>query len=198
MNKKIIIQLILFLIILLFVSLFYFNYFLGNQKKNSELQNVNSSLDFDKDSSNSIENIEYVSKDKFGNEYIIRAKYGEILDRNSRIILMKNVNAEIIFKNREKITISASHANYNIVNYDTNFKENIIIKYVEHNITCDSIDLLFNDHKIKLYDNINYNNSNTNVLSDIIEIDLLTKDTKFYMNDQKNKIQIIHQKNVSN
>ena len=198
MNKKIITQLILFFIILLFFSLFYFKYFLKTQEESSQLQKLNPSLNLDKNSSNSIENIEYVSKDSFGNTYIIKAKYGKILDENSNLILMRNVDAIIILNNREKIIISASSATYNIVNYDTNFKENILIEYAEHKITCNSIDLLFNDHKIKLYDNISYNNLNTDILADIIEINLLTKDSKIYMNNQNKKIQVIHKSDVNN
>ena len=198
MNKKIITQLILFFIIILFISLVYFKYFLKTQEESSQLQKLNPSLNLDKNSSNSIENIEYVSKDSFGNTYIIKAKYGKILDENSNLILMRNVDAIIIFNNREKIIISASSATYNIINYDTNFKENIFIEYAEHKITCNSIDLLFNDNKIKLYDNINYNNLNTDILADIIEINLLTKDSKIYMNNQNKKIQVIHKSDVNN
>ena len=198
MNKKIITQLILFFIILFFVILFYFKYFLKTQVKNSQLEEIDTFLKFDEKSSNSIENIEYFSKDNFGNEYIIKAKYGKILDENSSLILMTSVDAKIISNKSEKITISASSATYNIINYDTNFKKNIIIKYEKHKISCDSIDLLFNDHKIKLYDNIRYNNLNTDILADIIEIDLLTKDSKIYMNNQNKKIQVIHKNNVNN
>ena len=198
MNKKIIIQLILFFIILLFISLVYFKYFLKTQEESSQLQKLNPSLNLDKNSSNSIENIEYVSKDSFGNTYIIKAEYGKILDENSNLILMRNVDAIIISNNNEKIIISASSATYNIVNYDTNFKDEIIIEYSEHNITCDRLDLLFNDHKIKLYDNISYNNLNTDILADIIEINLLTKDSKIYMNNQNKKIKVIYKSDVNN
>ena len=198
MNKKIITQLILFFIILLFTSLFYFKYFLKIQEKSFQLEEVVSSLNLDVNSSNIIENIKYISEDNLGNKYIIKAKYGEILDENSDLILMKNVDALVISNNHEEIIIRASSATYNIINYDTNFRENIIIKYAEHKIICDSTDLLFNDHKIKLYDNISYNNLNTDILADIIEINLLTKDLKIYMNNQNKKIQVIHKSNANN
>ena len=198
MNKKIITQLILFFIILLFFSLFYFKYFLKIQDKSVQLEEIDSSLNLDVNSSNIIENIEYISEDNLGNKYIIKAKYGEILDENSDLILMKNVDALVISNNHEEIIIRASSATYNIINYDTNFRENIIIKYAEHKIICDSTDLLFNDHKIKLYDNISYNNLYTNILADIIEINLLTKDSKIYMNNQNKKIQVIHKSDVNN
>ena len=111
---------------------------------------------------------------------------------------MKDVNAEINFHNNEKITISSSQAIYNTLNYDTNFKENVFIKYDQHNVKSDNLDVLFKDHKIKLYNKIDYNNLNTNILADVMEIDLLTKDLKIYMNESDKKINATYNNNVNN
>tara|TARA_B100000767_G_C19721021_1_gene517267 strand:+ start:274 stop:858 length:585 start_codon:yes stop_codon:yes gene_type:complete len=192
MNKKITTQLVLFFIILLFIALLFFKYFSKDITEKSNVQKIDSPLNLKENSSNSIENIEYISNDNLGNQYIIKAKYGEILDDNSNFILMKNVEAQIIFNNYEKVKIKSINATYNIKNYDTNFKENVSIRYSEHNIICDNVDLLFKDHKIKLYENINYSNLNTNVLADGMEIDLLTKNSKIYMNNKNKKIEITH------
>ena len=43
-----------------------------------------------------------------------------------------------------------------------------------------------------LYDNIIYNNINTELYADKMEIDLITKDSKVYMNDINAKVKIIH------
>ena len=48
--------------------------------------------------SNIIENIEYISKDAKGNEYIIRALEGEIDYSDPNIIFLKNVTALINLK----------------------------------------------------------------------------------------------------
>ena len=198
MNKKIIIQLILFFIITLFISLFFFKYLVKTKIKKSDTNELDHSSISNKEFSNIIENIEYTSNDNIGNEYIIKAEYGEILDKDSNVILMKNVNAEINFHNNEKITISSSQAIYNTINYDTNFKENVFIKYAQHNVRSNNLDVLFKDHKIKLYNKINYNNLNTNILADVMEIDLLTKDLKIYMNENNKKINATYNNNVNN
>ena len=198
MNKKIIIQLILFFIITLFISLFFFKYLVKTKIGKSDTNELDHSSISNKEFSNIIENIEYTSNDNIGNEYIIKAEYGEILDKDSNVILMKNVNAEINFHNNEKITISSSQAIYNTINYDTNFKENVFIKYAQHNVRSDNLDVLFKDHKIKLYNKINYNNLNTNILADVMEIDLLTKDLKIYMNENDKKINATYNNNVNN
>ena len=194
MNKKIITQLVLFFIILFFITLVFFKYSFKNITEKSNAQKIDSSLNLKENSSNSIENIEYISNDNLGNQYIIKAKYGEILDDNSNFILMKNVEAEIIFNDYKKVKITSINATYNIKNYDTNFKENVSVKHSEHVIICDNVDLLFKDHKIKLYENINYSNLNTNILADGMEIDLLTKKSQIYMNNKNKKIEITYKK----
>ena len=195
MNKKLIIQLILSFIIVLFVSLFYFQYISKENTKITEKQE-DTNLNLKKESSNNIiENIKYVVDDKFGNKYLITAEYGEILEENASLILLENVKAILKFDNREEITIKASSALYNILDYDTNFKKNVFIDYGEHKMNCDYIDLLFKEQKIKLYDNVRYNNLNTNLLADKMEIDLFSKNTKIYMKDANKKIKIIYKDN---
>ncbi len=196
MNKRIVTQLIIFLIILILVSLFFFTYFSKNNLNSSVVKKDDFSSISKENFSNIIENIEYTSNDETGNKYIIKSEYGEILNENKNLILMKNVRAEIIFNYNEKIIITSKKAIYNTINYDTNFEEDIVIKYAEHKITSDNVDLLFKDNKVKIYNDINYNNINTNLLADIAEIDLLTKDLKIYMNNN-DKINITYNKNVS-
>ena len=75
---------------------------------------------------------------------------------------------------------------------------NVFIKYSEHYITCNNVDMQFKDHKIKLYDNINYNYISTELLADGMEIDLLNKSFKIYMDDQSTKVKAMYKSNVSN
>ena len=198
MNKKIIAQLILFFFIILFIGLFYLKYLFKSKTEVLDIKKINPSLNVNTNFSNTIENIEYISSDSLGNQYIIKAKYGEILDTDNNIILMKNVKAVIIFNNFEKINITSTTAVYNIKNYDTNFEKNVFMNYAEHSLMCNNIDLLIKDNKIKMYNDINYNNLNTDFLADGIEIDLLTKNLKAYMNNQDKKVKATYNNNVSN
>tara|TARA_B110000971_G_scaffold12179_1_gene11425 strand:+ start:904 stop:1494 length:591 start_codon:yes stop_codon:yes gene_type:complete len=196
MNKKITTQLILFFIIIFIIILFLFKYLIKTET--SDIKKIELSQNSSKNFSNSIQDIEYKSNDTLGNQYLIKAKYGEILDQNKNLIAMKGVEAQIIFKNYEKIIIIASTAIYNITNYDTNFEDNILIKYGEHEIICNNVDLLFMDHKIKLYNNINYHNLNIDLLADEMEIDLLTKNSTIFMNNQDKRIKMIYNSNEIN
>tara|TARA_B110000114_G_C14957494_1_gene342954 strand:- start:108 stop:704 length:597 start_codon:yes stop_codon:yes gene_type:complete len=198
MNKRIIIQLILFFIVILLIALFFFKYLVKQNIDHSDIKKIITSTDSYKNSSNIIENIRYKSSDNLGAEYIITAKYGEILETSSNLMQMKDVEAEVISVDQEKIFITATNATYNIIDYDTNFKGNIIIKFGEHNLTCDNADLFFKDNKIKVYNNVNYNNLSTDILADGLEIDLLTKNSMIYMNNQNKKIKLIYKNNGRN
>lgn len=194
MSKKLLIQLILLSIIILLLGLFYLNHILKDNPKVVEKPEINN-LNIDSGSSNIIENIKYVVDDKLGNKYLIEAEYGEILEDNTNLILMYNVRALLRFSDREEIRVKAFSALYDVANYDTKFKKDVLVEYGEHKINCSKMDFLFKIQKIKLYGNINYNSLSTNLLADEMEIDLVSKDTKIYMKNNKKKIKIIYKDN---
>ena len=198
MNKKIIFQIFILFIIFLFTALLFYQYSLNETPQTTDISKDIIYSNIDEKSSNIMKNIEYKSFDAIGNQYQIRAKLGTISDENPNLILMQNVEAEIGFNDHEKISINALFATYNIINYDTIFEDKIDIKYAEHDLNCDNANLLFGDHKIKLYNNINYTNLNTSLLADEIEIDLITKNLKIYIIDKNQKIKAIFKSNVPN
>ncbi len=177
--------------------LFFFKYFSKNNQKSSNTNETNITSVSKENFANIIENIEYTSNDEVGNRYNIKAEYGEILNENKNLISMKNVTAKIIFNYNEQIKITSKKAIYNTINYDTNFEDDVLIKYADHSIDSNNVDLLFKDNKVKIYNEINYNNLNTNLLADNAEINLITKNLKIYMNNKK-KINIEYKENVSN
>ena len=199
MNKKIIFQIFLYFLIFFFIGLLAFQYYYAEKPKDTSFSENKIDLNSNTNtSSNTMTNIEYKSTDAIGNQYLIRAKLGSISDEDSNVIIMQEVEAEIQLDNSEKILINALSAEYNIINYDTFFKEQTNIKYNEHNLNCNNVDLIFKDHRIKLYSNINYSSLNTSLLADEIEIDLITKNLKIYMIDKNQKIKATFKNNVSN
>ena len=195
MNKKIIFQILVLFIIFLFTLLLFNQY-----SSNYTAKIIDASQDIiysnpENNSANIINNIEYKSFDAIGNQYNIKAKSGTISDESPNLILMKDVVSEIYFK-EEKILITALFATYNTINYDTIFKDEINIKYGEHYLNSNNANLFFKDHRIELYDNINYTNLNSSLLADEIEIDLLTRDLKVYMRNENKKVKAIFRNDV--
>tara|TARA_B110000196_G_scaffold151751_1_gene130791 strand:- start:38 stop:508 length:471 start_codon:yes stop_codon:yes gene_type:complete len=143
---------------------------------------------------NLITDLRYFSIDDKGNKYEITSKFGEMGTNNPDIILMTNVKAVIDIHDSDPIIITSNFAKYNIKNYDTKFKENVLVKHVDNKLNGENLDLSFQNNLLLMYNNIIYQNSDTKLLADKIEIDLITKDSKIIMNDKKSKIKIIRKK----
>ena len=193
MPKKTLTQLFLLLIIIL-ISAFFFKTYFGNKKNNIISKNIIEKK-IDKDlinkKGNVIQSLRYISKDKIGNSYIITSEIGEIDENNPEKILMSGVIATINMHNSSPIKIYADNAIYNNDNYDTKFYSNVIIYYLDNIITSDNLDLLIKKNLVTVTNNIIYKNSNTKLLADKIEINLITKHTKILMNSKLDKINIV-------
>ena len=182
MNKKLILQLILFSIIILIISATY--YYTNFSKKNIDEASIvesdkinNNDEDQLKKKSSIIKNIKYTSADNDGNKYEIISKLGEI-------------DFTISLKNSEIIIINSDFAKYNTKNYDTQFSENVLMTYEEHKIQSDNLDLFFEKHKAQAMNNLIYENSTSKLRADKMEIDLITKNSKIFMYNKKEKIKI--------
>ena len=193
MKKKIFIQLFLFSLFL-FLSIFsYYKYF------NKESQNVtevtqDKNLNKKNNETNLITDLKYFSVDEKGNKYEITSEYGEISPDNSDIIMMRSVKAIIEIYNSDPIIITSNFAKYNVKNYDTNFEENILVKHADNKLNGENLDLSFQDNLMSMYNNIIYQNPDTKLFADKLEIDLITKDSKIIMNNKQSKIKIIRKK----
>ena len=193
MKKKIFIQLFLFSLFLFLSIFFFYKYFIKESQiikktmpdKNLVTKNLETNL---------ITDLRYFSIDDKGNKYEITSKFGEMGTDNSNIILMTDVKAIINIYNSDPIIITSNFAKYNVKNYDTNFIENVLVKHVDNKLNAENLDLSFQSNLMLIYNNIIYQNPDTKLLADKLEIDLLTQDSKIIMNDKKSKIKIIRKK----
>ena len=191
MRKKTLFQFLLLAIIAIILIFIYMNYNVNESKNNlrdsSNILNSNSTTD----SANIILDLKYVAKEQNGSEYIITSEKGVLNDENPELILMNNVLAVINLKNSNSIKISSDTALYNSGNFNTKFIGNVLMTNKEHNITSDNLDLVFQDNLVTITNNVIYKNFNTKMYADKIEIDLVTKNSKIFMNDGSKKVKII-------
>jgi hypothetical protein len=193
MLKKTILQFLLLFGIALAFIIFYNIYF---NKENVNIDRVKT-LDLEKNLSegekgNLIYNIEYISSDENKYNYIIKSKLGIQSDNNPNVIFMKEVIATINLKDKTPINISSKSALFNNMTYDTEFNGEVIVIYDEHTIKSEKLDLLFKKNLAFISDEIFYKNLNTQLQADKIEINLLTKHMRVFMNDKSKKIKILN------
>ena len=195
MYKKTIVQLVLILV-LIFSGFFFYNEY---KKKSADLNVVNNKItdkEFKNDEIGSeiniLKNIKYVSKDTSGNIYEIYAEEGKIDPDEPDITLMKNVRAYISVNQDDKIEIVAKYAIYNNLNYNTLFRENIVVNYFLHEITCEKLDISFDKNLATFYESLVYESEKMKMKADKLEIDLITKNSKIIMFDTEQKISIVN------
>ena len=196
MYKKIFIQFLLLITIFIIVFSTFFLYF--NKKEKLKASNLpiikeKESL-IDDETGTLIKDINYSFYDSAGNYYELLSEIGKVDMDNPDKIFMTDVVATIYLVDSSPVKITSKHANYNKINHETSFFENVKVTHLIHKATSENLDISFNDNLASMYNNIVYNKPGTNLKADRLEIDLITKNSKIFMDNKTEKIKIIDKK----
>ena len=197
MSNKKVFQYSLLILLFLISFLFYQNYFASNLEKSKSDKSKN--LDVEKNwepnqkqsEKNLIENLKYVSEDLLGNTYTVTAQSATLKEKKINEVELFRVKAEISKKDQEVIYIYSKTANYNKINNNTVFKEEVSVKYGEQTIESKTLKLNFKENLIEILDNVYYVNKDTKINADKVEIDLLSKKLKISMINNQDKVNIV-------
>lgn len=194
MLNKTFLQLFLFMVVFLisffFLKIYFIKKNITNTSKNVET--INNEKNLNEKKSNLIYNIEYVSEFKDGDFYVISSEFAEIIHNKTELIKMKKVIATINLNASMPIKIYADNAIYNDINNNTNFYGNVLMTYNMHIINSDNLDLMFEKNLVVLSNNIIYKNLNTKLEADKVEVNLITKKSKIFMNNISDTVKIIN------
>ena len=178
MSKKAIIQLCLISTIFLIFYYIFASYF-QNDSKN--LSSENKKIKIEKiEVENLIKNISYSSRDAQGREYIIKAGSGEIEANDDNIIFMSDVKAQIIFLDGTIIYVTSLKANYDSLNYNTEFFDDVNVFYEDHEFKSQNLIIDFDKNILEAFNDLSYKNLNTKMFADKIELNLVTKNSKIF------------------
>ena len=190
-NKYVFLFLILiFLTTLYFLKTEIYNFYSEKLKKKTN-ESFNEKIIVENSfSSNTIKDVNYISKDVKGNEYIINASTGEIDINNPDIIYLTNVIAFINLKNSNTINIKSDFGKYNTKNFDTIFSKNVLINYLDNKITGEYLDFSMERNLMVISRDIVYTNLDNILHADVLEMNIETKDTKIFMYESEKKVNI--------
>lgn len=210
MEKKTLIQISL-IVLLIFFSYFVFNKYFIESSQNNKSTIDNSSKFINKDYAEKkqdlIKNIKYTSNNAKGDIYELIADYGESSLEEPNLMFLTNVKGKIIFKNKKKpnIILTSKFANFNTVTFETTFIDDVRIIRNDEVITGNELYLVL-DHEeknldntistpkeknlIRMSKNIFFKKPGYTLKADILEIDLITKNTKIYMYDKLKKVTV--------
>ena len=178
--------------LLILISYFFYIYFLKINEKSNIVKKQISDETLSVSQNNLIKNLKYQVKFDDNTEYIITAELSELTYENdTEVVKMQKVRAEFVDQGNLPLVIISDYANYNNTNYNTQFYDNISIKYDNNFINSENLDLNFAEKIAKIYNNVVYEGLNGLAKTDNIKINLLTKKVNVFMNDTKKKVELI-------
>ena len=124
---------------------------------------------------NLVKNIEYITIDQKGNKFYLLANSGKSNKYNNDILDLVEVKGEITSDSRDTIYIVSDFAQYNSVNLNSKFYENVIINYQDKEITCVNFDINMEKNKAIAYNDVLITDPNSTMKAGIVEFDLKTK-----------------------
>ncbi len=89
--------------------------------------------------SNSFTDIEYSGFDLTGNRYVLAAEQADFKTETPEFINMKFVVAKFYLKDDTVLIVVSDEGVYNNVTLDMNFKKNVKVDYLTHNLLSDSL-----------------------------------------------------------
>ena len=93
-------------------------------------------------------------------------------------------------RNNEIITIISNYGKYNTINYDTIFSDNVKINYLDNQIKGEYLDFSIMKNMLIISKNVVYTNPENILKADVVELNTITKDTKIFMHNSKEKVNI--------
>ena len=192
---KTFIQLVLLLILVFIIFFISKKYFytekipkttintLSTEEERKTLQNQN--LENIK-TDNEIINLTYEKFDTNNNKYLIKAKKGILDSKNQNIIYMNMVEASLTYLNNDKLIIYSKEAIFNKETFKTTFSDNVKLMYQDQILESDILEFLIDKNIAIFKDNVRYFNQNIEAFSDMVVINLLTKEIDIISRNHKN------------
>jgi hypothetical protein len=204
MGKKKFIQIFLLILLILITFLIFNIYYKSNKtlKSSQKIEIKKPEETESNDGKNIIQDIRYTSNNNNGDILEILADYGEPSTEIKDLMFLTKVVANITLKNKSDIKLTSDYANFNTKTFETTFIKNVKIFRNDETILGNELYLVFDQTEEVLKDNSNADQNLIRISHDVIikkpgymleadvlEIDLITKNTKIFMINEKDKVQ---------
>tara|TARA_A100000164_G_C21743335_1_gene693405 strand:- start:44 stop:832 length:789 start_codon:yes stop_codon:yes gene_type:complete len=149
-------------------------------KNNNKVKNKSNVKEKDrkqiKKVSDLMKDVEYTSIDQKGNKFHLLATSGKSNENNKDILDLENVRGKITSDIRDTIYIVSDYGQYNSINLNSKFYENVIINYQNKQITCINFDINMETNKAIAYNDVIITDPKSVMKAGIVEFDLKTRD----------------------
>ena len=146
-----------------------------NKNKTDRENNINKDDVLD-EIKNLTKEIEYVTSNNNGDIFKISAKYGKTNLKDTRVLDLEQVVGLITSPQRSEIYLISDYAKYNYTNQNSQFFDNVEIKYDEKIIYCDNLELEMSKNIAVAYGNVLIKDKKSLMKAQKITMDIVTKD----------------------
>jgi len=187
---KKVIKLVLFFLLIIVSIIFYKVYFSENKQIKIKA-NILKEQQITTPENNLIKNLKYEVKLDDQKKYTITSDLSEIsYEGGKEVVKMQKVIAILLDEKNIPLIVTSELATYNNFTYNTEFKQNVKIEYLDNIILSDKMDFDFNNSLIKIYENVKYDGIQGNIITDNIKIDLITKKIEIYMSNNNDNVEV--------
>ena len=162
-----------------------------NINKNEAGKDINKDVLKKKEIKNLVKNVEYTSIDPKGNKFYLVAKSGKSNVNNNDLLDLDEVRGEIKSDKRDTIYIVSDFAQYNTINLNSRFYQNVKINFQDKKITCENFDINMETNKAIAYSNVIIKDPKSVMKAGLIEFDLMTKNININPESTSTEIEVI-------
>ena len=188
MKKNRVIQ---FSLVIAIIILFFTTYYSGDKdeiidaNKNSSTENASK---LTKETSNIIENVNYVGTNNKGIFFELNAALAEIKFDEPNISYLQDVFVVIKLNDLRTINIQSDQAVYDKISNDCEFFGHVEVIEQDNIITSDNLELHMSKNLITAYNNVNYNGIKGFFNADKVNIDILKNEANIIMFEKNDKV----------
>ena len=129
--------------------------------------------------------------DEKGNRFHLLANSGKSNPNNKDFLDLDNVRGKITSDKRDTIYITSDYAQYDTINLNSKFYENVIINYQDKKINCLNFVINMDTNKAIAYDNVIITDPKSIMRAGIVEFDLKTKNIIINPRNTNSDIKVI-------
>ena len=190
MKKQTKIQFILLSVGIILFVLTYF-YYPSKQKQKmlveKQVENIEKKIinGIETDEYTSFENIEYEGLYDFNKPFKVKSKKAYTLNSDPDVVYMNNMHVIMYLKDGRVVNITSDKGNYNKVNYDCYFEQNVKATDGSAKIFAQNLDLLATNNSAEIYNDVNFEYPMGSLQADKIDYNFETKSFKVSMFQDK-------------
>ena len=191
---KKVIKLILFLLLII-ISIIFYKIYLSENTESKIKVDIPEEEQVANPENNLIKNLKYEVKLNKNNQYAITSDLSEITyEDGEEVVKMQKVTAILLNQKNIPLIITSELATYNNFNYNTKFNQNVRVEYLNNIILSDKLEFDYNNNLITIYENVEYDGIQGNIIADNIKIDLFTRKIEIYMSNIDNNVEVTTKK----